>query len=447
MKRMLAASLATMAALALSAAPAEAATTVVSNSPIVGMAGTPTSAGYWQVASDGGVFNFGDAKFFGSAGGQHLSAPVVGMAGTPSAAGYWLVASDGGVFSYGDAPFYGSMGGQHLNAPVVGMAATPSGHGYYLVGSDGGIFAYGDAGFYGSMGGQHLNKPVVGVAATPSGRGYWLVAADGGIFAYGDAGFYGSAGSLPLNAPIVGMSRTASGRGYWLVAADGGIFAYGDAVFSGSAGSLHLAMPVSGMATAGTGYWLTARDGGLFSYGGATFAGHAVYTGSPSSGTGSTAAQLAQSLLASSATFATVHPSGVKDNANAKQNMVDTAAGKPASRSCYGTAPCGTINLKVTMLQAMLQITRAATVRVSEIAGASHTRGSLHYQGTAFDIDLINGVGGPGNTIGHAQADPLVAICHSQGAQQYWLEMADGTVAGANAKGNHVHCGWSPSVA
>ena len=32
------------------------------------------------------------------------------MAATPDGGGYWLVASDGGVFTYGDAAFYGSAG-------------------------------------------------------------------------------------------------------------------------------------------------------------------------------------------------------------------------------------------------------------------------------------------------------------------------------------------------
>jgi hypothetical protein len=41
-----------------------------------------------------------------------------------SGLGYWLVASDGGVFAYGDARFYGSTGGMTLNRPVVGMAST-----------------------------------------------------------------------------------------------------------------------------------------------------------------------------------------------------------------------------------------------------------------------------------------------------------------------------------
>jgi hypothetical protein len=34
-----------------------------------------------------------------------------------------IVASDGGIFSYGDAQFHGSMGGIPLNKPVVGMAS------------------------------------------------------------------------------------------------------------------------------------------------------------------------------------------------------------------------------------------------------------------------------------------------------------------------------------
>ncbi len=67
--------------------------------------------GYWLVGSDGGVFSFGSAQFFGSAANLHLQSPVVGIAPTPGRGGYWLVASDGGVFSFGDANFYGSIPG------------------------------------------------------------------------------------------------------------------------------------------------------------------------------------------------------------------------------------------------------------------------------------------------------------------------------------------------
>ena len=60
-----------------------------------------------------------------------------------------MVASDGGVFTFGNAQFYGSMGGQQLNAPIVSIVPTSTGHGYWLVAKDGGIFAFGDAQFYG----------------------------------------------------------------------------------------------------------------------------------------------------------------------------------------------------------------------------------------------------------------------------------------------------------
>ena len=63
--------------------------------------------GYWFVASDGGVFNEGAARFLGSMGGSPLDAPVVGMAADPSTGGYWLAGGDGGIFSF-DAPFFGA---------------------------------------------------------------------------------------------------------------------------------------------------------------------------------------------------------------------------------------------------------------------------------------------------------------------------------------------------
>jgi hypothetical protein len=58
-----------------------------------------------------------------------LTKPIVGMAATTDGKGYWLVASDGGIFSFGDAGYYGSEGGNALTKPIVGMAATTDGKG------------------------------------------------------------------------------------------------------------------------------------------------------------------------------------------------------------------------------------------------------------------------------------------------------------------------------
>src|SRR5206468_359214 len=110
--------------------------------------------GYWEVASDGGVFTFGpDARFLGSTGGLRLVSPIVGIAVSP-AGGYWLAAGDGGIFAFGGAPFRGSLGGLRLVSPMVGIAVSPAG-GYYMVAADGGIFAFGPGtSFFGSMGGR-----------------------------------------------------------------------------------------------------------------------------------------------------------------------------------------------------------------------------------------------------------------------------------------------------
>ena len=76
--------------------------------------------------------------------------------------GYWEVASDGGVFAFGDAGFYGSIPGlgiapagstgaaHRLNAPIVAIVPSTDGRGYFMVAADGGVFAFGDATFAGS---------------------------------------------------------------------------------------------------------------------------------------------------------------------------------------------------------------------------------------------------------------------------------------------------------
>ncbi|HEY1652274.1 MAG TPA: hypothetical protein VGG09_10365 [Acidimicrobiales bacterium] len=245
---------------------------------VVAPAGASSSTpAYWLAASDGGIFAFGGAPYYGSTGGSVLNRPVVGIAATPNGGGYWEVASDGGIFAYGNAQFYGSTGSMVLNKPVVGMAPTHDGNGYWLVASDGGIFSFGDAQFFGSTGSMHLNQPVVGMAATPSGGGYWLVAADGGIFSYGNAHFFGSTGSMVLNKPIIGMMAGPGGQGYFLVASDGGLFSYGDTNFFGSLGGVPIKHPIVAAATTPSddGYWFTDATGLVSNFGSADYYGSA----------------------------------------------------------------------------------------------------------------------------------------------------------------------------
>ena len=184
----------------------------------IGIVATPDGKGYWVLelglSGLGSVQNFGDAVNYGDEttiahATSHVGKPVA-LAATHDGKGYWIVDSDGGVFSFGDAAFYGSMGGKPLNAPVVGMAVTPDGNGYWLAGADGGVFSFGSAAFGGSMADTVLVKPVVGIAANARGTGYWLAGADGGVFALGGAPFLGSLGGQHLDRPLFAISALPS---------------------------------------------------------------------------------------------------------------------------------------------------------------------------------------------------------------------------------------------
>jgi hypothetical protein len=75
-----------------------------------------TGEGYWTTTSDGGVYAFGDAQFRGSAfdvdpetpGAQQVdvTGEIVGIAGHGKD-GYWLLGSDGGIFAFGSADYFG----------------------------------------------------------------------------------------------------------------------------------------------------------------------------------------------------------------------------------------------------------------------------------------------------------------------------------------------------
>ena len=184
------------------------------NAPIVGIAATPKGRGYWLVASDGGVFAFGDATFEGSTAGTPLAAPIVAILPTRNGRGYWLVAADGGVFAFGDAHFHGSAVKLHLASPIVGAAATPAGHGYWLLGADGGVFAFGDAHFHGA---PHDAVPAVGITAAPTGHGYWIAHADGSVGGFGThtSGNPSTIDAATTHPNTVGIAASARG-GYWL---------------------------------------------------------------------------------------------------------------------------------------------------------------------------------------------------------------------------------------
>jgi Peptidase A4 family len=242
---------------------------------------TTSGHGYWLVGSDGGIFTFGSAQFYGSTGALDLQRPVVGMTPTGNRNGYWLVASDGGIFSFGNAGYFGSIpelgiapagtsgAAKRLNAAVVGMVPSSDDGGYFIVASDGGVFAFGDAKFEGSCPGiGGCSGPAVAVVPDASGNGYWLVTATGHVYTFGDASYFGSPG--PESTPVTSAVRTADGKGYWILFANGTVDAYGDAANMGApvgrTGGLNPASAIFATSDGG-GYWVSTASGSVYNYG------------------------------------------------------------------------------------------------------------------------------------------------------------------------------------
>lgn len=170
---------------------------------------TPDDAGYWVFTNQGRVVAGGTAKHHGDALSLSLAGEIIASVSTRTGNGYYLLGSDGGVFTFGDAVFYGSvpqvLPGVVLDCPVVGLVPTPSGGGYWMVACDGGVFAFGDAYFVGSLPGLGVApvSPVNGMVAY--GAGYLMVAGDGGAFNFG-APFFGSLGATDLSNPITAIT-------------------------------------------------------------------------------------------------------------------------------------------------------------------------------------------------------------------------------------------------
>lgn len=219
--------------------------------PVVGITPTSGKNGYWLVASDGGVFSFGDSTYYGSLPGlglhpagsgvaHSLNAPVVGIVPSSSQHGYFMVASDGGVFAFGDAQFEGSCPGiGGCVGSAVAVLPDHSGHGYWLVTNTGAVYAFGDAGYYGAS--APFGVAAVDAIATSDGHGYWILYANGAVISFGDASSLGSpVGYVNVYNPATSIFPTADGHGYWVASTRGDVFSYGNAPFLGGMAATNL---------------------------------------------------------------------------------------------------------------------------------------------------------------------------------------------------------------
>jgi hypothetical protein len=128
------------------APPAPTTTTKVVPTPTLPPATVPLLSCRWGVTPAGQVTGTRGEALYGSMASRRLNNRVVAIVATETCHGYWLVARDGGVFNFGDAHFYGSLGGEkHLASPIVAMTPTRGDKGYWLRAQDGKRFAFGNA--------------------------------------------------------------------------------------------------------------------------------------------------------------------------------------------------------------------------------------------------------------------------------------------------------------
>lgn len=144
------------------------------NQPIVGIAGTKSGHGYWEVASDGGVFTFGDATYRGSLGGQGIT-DVVGFSPTPSGNGYWILRKGGGTYScavqYGGCPDRSSTSVAGPSVENFGDARRLPEPAFVSVASGRPVYDYDFSG-----------NPVVAIVANPLAQGYFILRSSPGTF-------------------------------------------------------------------------------------------------------------------------------------------------------------------------------------------------------------------------------------------------------------------------
>ncbi|PTA68622.1 peptidoglycan-binding protein [Deinococcus arcticus] len=163
---------------------------------------------------------------------------------------------------------------------------------------------------------------------------------------------------------------------------------------------------------------------------------HALVTGSSTGGTGTTASLASQILNNSRITLGT---SSSTVNGNPRQNIVDTAAGRLATRGCASNANCGlTVALKRSMLQGLASMGANNSMYITSIAGGVHSTYSDHYAGLALDIGTWNGVSLASPNSAHTAARNACIAAGSDPSQTF-----NAYYDPPGGHSNHVHCAWN----
>ncbi|MHB8290291.1 MAG: RHS repeat-associated core domain-containing protein [Acidimicrobiales bacterium] len=209
--------------------------------PVVGIAATSDSSGYWVATAHGSVYSF-TAPFGGSRSTGKFTGSMVSIVADPgSSTGYWLVSQLGQVYAYGGAPYLGGSPATLFPAhnvygeSVAAMAATPSGGGYWMVTNYGTVYAYGNAQMAGfndpGLDGTNFDW-YAGIGSGPGGDGFWLVRSRGQTYAFGET-YFGNP-TIPSQNEVVALATTTQHTGYDLMDTSGQFYAYGTVPFTGN---------------------------------------------------------------------------------------------------------------------------------------------------------------------------------------------------------------------
>jgi hypothetical protein len=250
----------------------------------VSMVRTSDGKGYWLLSSQGAIYAYGDAQYYGGANTGDLTGgeTAVGMAATPSGNGYWILSNTGAVFAFGGAQYEGGANtGDFTNGQVgVSITADSTGDGYWILSNQGGVFSYGDAPFYGAPYGQSYFNDESAAQLVKAGAGYWVLSSSGSIYAYGSAPYNGNPGGFSGQIAVGMAAANSSDTGYWILSKAGGIYAVGNAAYLGGANGQsyfngETATSLAPSADDG-GYWILGDTGGVYSYGDAPFEGGGI---------------------------------------------------------------------------------------------------------------------------------------------------------------------------
>jgi hypothetical protein len=245
---------------------------------------TPDGKGYWILASNGAIYSYGDAQYYGGANTGDLSGSekAVGMATTSDGKGYWILANDGAVFSFGDAAYYGGGNTGDFTNGELAVSITPDAGatGYWILTNQGGVFSFGSAPFYGAPQGNSYWSGQIGVQLVKAGSGYWVLSKSGDIYSYGSAPYNGNPGGFSGQTAVAMASSNSSNTGYWVLSAAGGIYAEGTAPYLGGANgqSYFNGMSATSLDPSADdgGYWILGNTGGIYTYGDAPFEGAGI---------------------------------------------------------------------------------------------------------------------------------------------------------------------------